>query len=107
MQRHHRPCSVVDHLVHVVEQVRRFPMQENRVGTTGGTSTRRVYGGLYNDPAAAERGIRRFRDAGYEGERIGIISRDREDAKDVAEHTGASAATGAATGAWPGACWAA
>src|SRR5919112_3164482 len=57
---------------------------------------------LYIDPAAAERGIRRFRDSGYEGERIGIISRDREDAKEVAENTGASAATGAATGAVAG-----
>jgi Heat induced stress protein YflT domain len=76
-------------------------MQESHT-PAGSTGTRRVYGGLYNDPAAAERGIRRFRDSGYEGERIGIISRDREEAKDVAEDTGASAATGAATGAVAG-----
>jgi hypothetical protein len=73
-------------------------MQESSARTTGATGTRRVYGGLYNDPAAAERGIRRFRDSGYEGERIGIVSRDREDAKEVAENTGASAATGAIAG---------
>jgi hypothetical protein len=74
-------------------------MQES---TTGGTRTRRVYGGLYNDPTAAEAGIRRFRDSGYEGDRIGIVSRDHEDAKEVAENTGAGAATGAATGAVAG-----
>lgn len=74
-------------------------MQESSARTSG---TRRVYGGLYSDPAAAERGIRRFRDSGYEGERIGIISRDRDEAKDVAENTGASAAAGAATGAVAG-----
>jgi hypothetical protein len=74
-------------------------MQESNVGTT---RTRRVYGGLYSDPSAAERGIRRFRDSGYEGDRIGIVSRDRDEARDVAENTGASAATGAATGAVAG-----
>ena len=74
-------------------------MQESTARTSG---TRRVYGGLYSDPTAAERGIRRFRDSGYEGERIGIISRNRDEAKDVAENTGASAAAGAATGAVAG-----
>ena len=74
-------------------------MEERNVRTSG---TRRVYGGLYDDPAAAERGIRRFQESGYEGERIGIVSRDRDDAKEVAENTGASAATGAATGAVAG-----
>jgi hypothetical protein len=69
---------------------------------TTSSSTRRVYGGLYRDPAAAEQGIRRFRDSGYEGERIGIVSRDHEEAKAVAEDTGAKAATGAATGAVAG-----
>ena len=73
---------------------------DSRSARTSGT--RRVYGGLYSDPAAAERGIRRFRDSGSEGERIGIISRDREEAKEVAENTGASAAAGAATGAVAG-----
>src|SRR6187397_542465 len=76
-------------------------MQESHT-PAGSTGTRRVYGGLYSDPAAAERGIRRFRDSGYEGERIGIVSRDNEEAKEVAENTGASAAAGAATGAVAG-----
>jgi len=75
---------------------------ETRSMTDSGTGSRRVYGGLYSDSAAAERGIRRFRDAGYEGERIGVVSRDREEAKELAEDTGAKAATGAATGAVAG-----
>jgi len=62
---------------------------------------RRVYGGLYSDVASAERGVRRFRDAGYAGERIGIVSRDTA-AKDVAEDAGAKAVGGAATGAVAG-----
>src|SRR5689334_13244788 len=43
---------------------------ENR--TTAG---RRYYGGLYADRDAAERGIRRFHEAGYDRNRIGIIAR--------------------------------
>jgi len=77
-------------------------MSETTVVTTEGTTPRRrVYGGLYNDVPSAERGVRRFRDAGYPGERIGIVSRDAA-AKDVAEDTGAKAASGAATGAVAG-----
>jgi len=63
------------------------------------TGTRRVYGGLYRDTAAAEQGIRRFRDSGYEGDRIGIVTRDRDEGERIAEDTGAKVAGGAATGA--------
>jgi len=76
-------------------------MSETTVVTTNTTPRRRVYGGLYNDVTSAERGVRRFRDAGYPGERIGIVSRDSA-AKEVAEDTGAKAASGAATGAVAG-----
>lgn len=77
-------------------------MSETTVVTNAGTTPRRrVYGGLYSDVASAERGVRRFRDAGYPGERIGIVSRDTA-AKEVAEDTGAKAAEGAATGAVAG-----
>jgi hypothetical protein len=78
-------------------------MSETTVVTTnnGTTPRRRVYGGLYSDVASAERGVRRFRDAGYPGERIGIVSRDAA-AKEVAEDTGAKAVGGAATGAVAG-----
>jgi hypothetical protein len=51
-------------------------MSETTVVTNGTPARRRVYGGLYHDVASAERGVRRFRDAGYPGERIGIVSRD-------------------------------
>ena len=65
-------------------------------------SNRRVYGGLYTDRDAAERGIRRFHEAGYEPNRIGIIARDRDEAGKLAEETGAGVAKGAATGAVAG-----
>ena len=66
------------------------------------TSARRYYGGLYADRDAAERGIRRFTDAGYEPGRIGIIARNRDDAGKLAEDTGADVAGGAVTGAVAG-----
>jgi len=53
------------------------------------SETRRVYGGLYSDPASAERGIRRFRDSGYDSDRLGIVTRDREETKELADDTGA------------------
>jgi hypothetical protein len=65
-------------------------------------NTRRVYGGLYADRDAAERGIRRFHAAGYDQNRIGVIARDRDEAGRLAEETGADAAAGAATGAVAG-----
>jgi hypothetical protein len=71
-------------------------MQESNARTGG---ARLDFRALYSDPAAAERGIRRFRDSGYEGDRIGTISRNREEAKEVAENTGVNAATGAVAGA--------
>ena len=77
-------------------------MEDRTMAAGGSAGTRRVYGGLYRDPAEAERGIRRFRDSGYEGERIGVVTRDREEARELAEDTGAKAATGAATGAAAG-----
>ncbi len=70
--------------------------------STTTTTTRRVYGGLYNDPTAAEAGIRRFRDAGYDSDRIGIVSQDRDEARDLADDTGANVVGGAATGAVTG-----
>jgi hypothetical protein len=66
------------------------------------TSTPRVYGGLYRDPDAARVGINRFREAGYDQDRLGIVSRDREAAQDLAEDTGAKVAGDAAKGAVAG-----
>jgi hypothetical protein len=64
--------------------------------------SRRVYGGLYSDYGAAERGIRRFHEAGYPRERIGVVARNRDDAGRLAEDTGSGVAAGAATGAVAG-----
>jgi hypothetical protein len=69
---------------------------------TDSTRTRRVYGGLYKDYDSAERGIRRFHEAGYPRDRIGVIARDRDAAGQLADDTGADAAAGAATGAVAG-----
>jgi hypothetical protein len=70
-------------------------------GTTR-TGTRRVYGGLYRDPDAARAGISRFRESGYEQERLGVVGRDREETKELAEDTGARVAGDAAKGAVAG-----
>lgn len=64
--------------------------------------TRRVYGGLYRDRDAAERGIRRFQEAGFNRDRIGVIARNRDEAGKLAEDTGADVVGGAATGAVAG-----
>lgn len=69
---------------------------------TDSTRARRVYGGLYSDYPSAERGIRRFHDAGYARDRIGVVARNRDDAGRLADDTGADVAAGAATGAVAG-----
>src|SRR5829696_764455 len=74
-------------------------MREADTTTEG---TRRVYGGLYNDVDSARTGINRFRDAGYEQDRIGIVSRDKEEAKDLAKDTGTHVASDAGKGAVAG-----
>jgi hypothetical protein len=66
------------------------------------TRQRRIYGGLYADPEAARTGINRFREAGYDEDRLGIVSRDREAAQDIADDTGARVAGDAAKGAVAG-----
>jgi hypothetical protein len=65
-------------------------------------SSRRIYGGLYSDPDAARRGLTRFREAGYDSDRLGVVARDRDDAHDAAEGTGAKVAGDAAKGAVAG-----
>ena len=65
-------------------------------------SSRRYYGGLYADRDAAERGIRRFHEAGYDRNRIGIIARNRDEAGKLADDTGADMVAGATTGAVAG-----
>lgn len=65
-------------------------------------TNRRYYGGLYADRDAAERGIRRFHEAGYPRDRVGVLARNRDEAGQLAEDTGADVAGGAATGAVAG-----
>jgi hypothetical protein len=65
-------------------------------------ANRRHWGALYADRDAAERGIRRFHESGYEPNRIGVIARNRDEAGRLAEDTGADVAGGAATGAVAG-----
>jgi hypothetical protein len=48
-------------------------MHESGERDTGTTGTRPTHGGLYSDPAAAVRGIRRFPDSRYEG--VGVSQR--------------------------------
>jgi len=74
-------------------------MQDSR---TPPPNTRRVYGGLYADPDAARAGISRFRESGYDQDRLGVVSRDREEAKDLAKDTGTHVAADAAKGAVAG-----
>jgi hypothetical protein len=63
---------------------------------------RRIYGGLYPDYDSAERGIRRFHEHGYSGDRIGVVARNRDDAGRLADDTGSDVAAGATTGAVAG-----
>jgi len=70
-------------------------------GTTP-TGRRRIYGGLYRDPDQARVGINRFRDAGYDQDRLGIVSRDRDEAQELADDTGTRVAADAAKGAAAG-----
>src|SRR3954470_12274335 len=51
------------------------------------------------DPDAARVGINRFREAGYDQDRLGIVTRDRDEAQALADDTGARVAGDAAKGA--------
>ena len=59
--------------------------------------------GLFASRDAAERAIQGLRTAGFDAQRVSVMARDPERARDVAEETGAEVATGAATGAGLGA----
>ena len=55
--------------------------------------------GLFEAPEAATRAIQDLQSFGIDPQRVSVIARDKEQAKDVAHQTGAEVATGAATGA--------
>ena len=59
--------------------------------------------GLFETPEAASRAIQDLRALGIDPQRVSVIARDKEQAKDVAHQTGAEVASGAATGAGLGA----
>src|SRR2546423_15685490 len=59
--------------------------------------------GLFQTQTAAERTLQDLRSAGIAPDRLSVIARDKERARDVADQTGAEVATGAATGAGLGA----
>jgi len=59
--------------------------------------------GLFQTPTAAERALQDLRSASIAPDRLSVIARDKQRARDIADETGAEVATGAATGAGVGA----
>jgi hypothetical protein len=59
--------------------------------------------GVFHDRNGAEDAIDELRDRDYNPKDISIVMRNREEAKEVADNTGAGVASGAATGATTGA----
>jgi hypothetical protein len=59
--------------------------------------------GLFESPGTASRAIDDLRSLGVDPGHVSVIARDKEQARDVADQTGAEVATGAATGAGLGA----
>jgi len=59
--------------------------------------------GLFESRDSAEQSIQDLRTAGFDSQRVSVMARDAERARDVANETGAEVATGAATGAGLGA----
>lgn len=64
--------------------------------------TRDTVVGLFDGPDQAQTAAAALKDAGFRSNDIGITMRDREEANTLAEHTGATTAAGAATGAVAG-----
>ena len=63
----------------------------------------KVVAGLFQAPEGATRAIQDLRTMGIDPQRVSVIARDKERAREVADETGAEVATGAATGAGLGA----
>lgn len=59
--------------------------------------------GLFETQTSAERALQDARSAGIAPDRLSVIARDKERAREVANETGAEVATGTATGAGIGA----
>src|SRR5512133_271051 len=61
--------------------------------------TRTTVVAIFDDPERARDAIQALKDSGFDGQDIGVLMKDRERAKDVAEETGSHAGEGALTGA--------
>src|SRR5205823_873300 len=69
--------------------------QERRTRNLTG---RRTIAGLFRDRESAERAINDLKDAGFSGDQIGIVMRDRTEQGEMVEQTGTHAAAGAVSG---------
>jgi uncharacterized protein (TIGR02271 family) len=58
--------------------------------------------GVFHNPEDARDAINALKDAGFRGDDIGLLMRDRDEARDMAAETGTKAGEGAATGALAG-----
>ena len=63
----------------------------------------KVVAGLFESQTMAQRAIEDLRTASIDSGRVSVIARDKQQARDLANETGAEVATGAATGAGLGA----
>ncbi len=74
-------------------------------------ATRETTVGVFHSHAAAQRAVRRLREAGFSDEQIGVVAQDPENrygesgTATEGAHAGTGAAAGAATGAGIGALW--
>ncbi|MFN8636757.1 MAG: general stress protein [Chloroflexota bacterium] len=59
--------------------------------------------GLFDSRTSAEQALQDLRTAGFDSQRVSVMARDPDRARDVAKETGAEVTTGAATGAGLGA----
>ena len=59
---------------------------------------RRTIAGLFRDREDAERAVHELKDAGFSGDQIGVVMRDRTAQGELAEQTGTHAAAGAVSG---------
>ena len=58
--------------------------------------------GLFHEPNQAREAIEALKDAGFRGDDIGLLMRDKDEAREMAGETGTKAGEGAATGALAG-----
>ena len=63
----------------------------------------KVVAGLFQAPDQASRAINDLRSMGVDPQRVSVIARDKEEAREIANETGAEVAKGATTGAGLGA----